>query len=120
MSDIPVVRFQPESDDELSYVLNAVQGAIERHPMAVQAAFAALSREGRRFAGTDEGAEWMSRLQGSELMSRLRVIWDSLSVTAFTEETSEALPSFFLDGIVRASSEPGLETKLSRVFERRT
>ena len=37
-----------ERDDELSNVLNAARRAIQTHPIAAQAIFAALAAEGRR------------------------------------------------------------------------
>jgi hypothetical protein len=118
MTDAPFVRFSNE-EDEIAEVLSRVQRVIEEHPVAVQAAFSALVREGRRFAATEDGAEWTRRLSHSELVSRLRILWESLSVTAFTDDPSATLPTFFLDGIVRAASDAGLESRLSKVFEER-
>jgi hypothetical protein len=117
VNELPFVRFAAHDDDELARVLGAVRRAIEDHPIAVQAAFAALVREGRAFAATPEGSEWAQRLAGSELVGRLRVVWESLSVTAFTADSAGPLPTFFLDALVRGASEGGLEGRLSRLFE---
>lgn len=119
MSDVPFVRFSREADDDLLRALECVQDLLLRHPIAAQAAFAALAAEGRRFATTPEGAEWRERLRGSELLSRLRLVWDSLGMATFVEKPTEALPSFFIDGAVQAASEGDLESLLARVFDRR-
>jgi hypothetical protein len=114
---LPSARFEADGDPDVARVLEVARDVLMRHPIAVQAAFAALVAEGKRFAATPEGAIWESRLARSELLSRLRVIWESLSMTAFTEHANEALPSFFLDGLVRAAAERGLETLLSSAFD---
>ena len=112
----PVVRLT-EENDALETVLAAVRGALMRHPLAAQAAFATLAAEGRAYARTPEGNEALQRLARSELVSRLRLIWESLGMTAFSEHGEAALPSFFVDGIVRAASEQGLEALLSKAFD---
>jgi hypothetical protein len=90
-----------------------------RYPIAAQAAFAALAAEGRRFAQTDEGAAWKERLASSKLVAELRVIWDSLGMTAFVEKPTEALPTFFVDGLVNAASSDDVESLLSQVLKER-
>lgn len=119
MSEVPLVRFSEEPDDDLLRALEGLQDLLLRHPVAAQAAFAALAAEGRRFATTREGEEWQKRLQGSELLSRLRLVWDSLGMATFVEKPTEALPSFFIDGVIQAARENDLELLLTRVFDRR-
>ena len=115
---VPHVRFEAEVDEELGRALEGVRNALLRHPIAAQAAFFALAAEGRRFAQTEEGAQVRERLAHSELFARLRIVWESLSMTAFDERTEAALPSFFLDGVVRAAADAGLESLLSRTFDK--
>src|SRR5580693_1180923 len=45
-------------DGALGEILRRAQLLLLKHPVAAQAAFAALIAEGRRFAATPEGAEW--------------------------------------------------------------
>jgi hypothetical protein len=113
---VPAVRFTSPRD-ELDRVLGTLRETLMRHPVAVQAGFAALAAEGRAYARTPRGLEAARRLGQSELVSRLRLIWESLGMTAFSERVDEVLPSFFLDGILRAASEHGLEGLLSKTFD---
>ena len=117
MSEIPVIRFSGAPDSDTARVLSAVRDALMRHPVAAQAAFGALAAEGRRFSKTKEGAEWLELLGKSELAARLRVIWESLGMTAFAEGSADSLPSFFVDGIIKAAADRGLEELLSRSFD---
>jgi hypothetical protein len=111
------VRFSPEADEALELVVEGVRDSIMRHPIATQAAFAALVAEGKRFAESERGKLLAEQLARSELVARLRVVWESLSMTAFVEQPDVPLPSFFLDGVVRAAAEQGLESLLSRAFD---
>jgi hypothetical protein len=115
----PVISFSKEPQGELAPALDSLRDVLMRHPIACQAAYAALVAEGRRYAETEEGERWKQRLSGSELVANLRVIWESLSMTAFAENEEQPLPSFFLDSVVRAATEEGLESLLSRVFDSR-
>src|SRR4051812_17811458 len=100
----PVIRFSADADADVLRALDGVQQALLRYPIAAQAAFASLAAEGRRFAKTSEGAVWKDRLADSELVAQLKLIWDSLGMTAFVETPTETLPSFFLDNLVSAAS----------------
>src|SRR5580692_407187 len=62
----------PAPDTELSAILRRAQLVLLKHPVAAQAAYAALIAEGRRFAATPEGAEWAAALAGSEELRRGR------------------------------------------------
>jgi hypothetical protein len=119
MNDIPIIRFD-ETDDELGRVLAALRGVLLRHPIAAQAAFAALVTEGRRYAVTEEGAAWYERIAESVLLDRVRLIWDAAGMTAFVPEGSETLPSVFVEGVARGAAAVGLEPLLSRIFDERS
>lgn len=112
-------RAETLSDVEVMRTLGALQRAIFKHPMAVQAAFATLVAEGRRFAETEEGREWRDRLLRAKQTGRLRMVWEVLSLGAFTERSDGLLPSVFVDSLVRTLAREHLEPLLSRVFERR-
>jgi hypothetical protein len=109
----------PRPDEPLSELLLALSDVLLRHPIAVQAAFAALAAEGRRFAETPEGARCKEDLAASEVFDRVRLIWRSLGMHAFVERPTETLPSFFLDGAVRAAVLDRLEPLLSSIFDER-
>jgi hypothetical protein len=107
------------SDAELTRTLAVLQRAIFKYPMAVQAAFETLVAEGRSFAQTDEGRDWQERLLRAKQTGRLRMVWEVLSLGAFTERSDGLLPSVFVDSLVRTLTREHLEPLLSRVFERR-
>jgi len=113
--------FEPDGADEeeLVELLSAVQRAVWRHPIAVQAAFAALVREGKRFAETPEGAELLAALSRSPTLARARNVWEVVTLSAFEAEPEGALPSVFLDTLVRGLKVRALEPLLARLFERR-
>jgi hypothetical protein len=106
----------PGEHSELAAALQALQRALLNHPVATQAAFAALVAEGRRFAQTDEGKEWERGLLGSELLSNGRVVWEVMTQSAFTEH-GELLPSVLVDAFARSSAISALEPFLSLLFE---
>lgn len=101
----------------LARPLRQLRDVILRHPIAVQAAFAALVAEGRRFAETPDGNAWRERLGESDLLDRVDVLWRSLGMNAFVERQSETLPSFFLDSAMRGAARGGLEPLLSAIFD---
>jgi len=116
------VDLEPEGEEdarELEELLSEVQDAVWRHPIAVQAAFAALVREGRRFAETSEGADLLAALSRSPTLARARNVWEVITLSAFEAEPEGALPSVFLDTLVRGLKVRKLEPLLSRLFERR-
>jgi hypothetical protein len=105
------------SADAVERALHAVQRAIFRYPVATKAAFRALVAEGRRYAGTPEGAALHARLQGSPAVAKARLLWDVLSVRAFAED-GDALPEFFVDRLAQALRAEHLEPLLARALER--
>ena len=112
---VPVARFEPE--DDLLRTLRALSDVLLRYPIAVQAAFSALAAEGRRFAATPEGQALKTDLAASELFDRVRLLWGSLGMHAFVERPIEVLPSFFLDGAMRAAAVEKLEPILSALLD---
>lgn len=75
-----------------------------RHPVAAQAAFAALVREGRRFGATEEGARWRAALADSELVRRGRTLWESSLLNMLEDDPDAILPSGLFDAVTRAFS----------------
>lgn len=113
---IPKIVFE-DSDEPAAQGLRAVQDAMTRHPIAFQAAYSALIREGRAFAKTPEGSALRGQLASSELVRGSRLIWRILSMGAFVESTDEILPSTYLESIAQACSSDLLEPLLSRLFD---
>jgi hypothetical protein len=112
----PVVTFEPD-EEELEPVLQSLRTAMARHPIAFQAGYAALVREGRAFAATPEGASLRAELKDSELLKTSRLVWRTLSLGSFTESSDEILPSTYLDAVLRSCSLEALEPLLSRLFD---
>ena len=106
-------RGETETDDETILRLRAVQTVLVKYPIAGQSAFAALVREGRRFATTAEGAAWKRRLAGSPLLARARTLFEGLAGGLLSEEGG-AVPSVYVHAFVRALDRE-LEDVLSEV-----
>src|SRR5690242_3603168 len=102
-------------EDEILRTLRILQELIWAHPVAFQRAFAALVREGRAFAQTEEGAELRAALERSEVVGRARMIWDVLSMSAFSDD-DQVLPPVFIDAMAKAATSLNLEPLLARVF----
>ena len=108
-----------EDDSELFQALRSLQNAIFRHPIAIQSLYAALVREGREYAKTPEGAELLDSLARSPGLAKTRMAWEVISLGAFVEHPDSALPSVFMDKLVREIKVSALEPLLSRLFERK-
>ncbi len=106
----------PAGDAAVEETLRAVQRALFRHPVAAQSAFRALVAEGRRYAGTPEGAELLERLRRSAAVARARLLWEVLSVRSFAE-TEEGMPELFVDRLASALRVEHLEPLLARALE---
>jgi hypothetical protein len=106
-------------EDDVLRGIRALQGLIWAHPVAFQRAFSALVHEGREFARTPEGAELRGSLERSELVGRARMIWDVLSMSAFSDDREELLPSVFIDLMAKAAASMDLERLLAQVFSER-
>lgn len=94
-------RGEAEAEDATLERLRAAQALLVKYPIAGQAAFNALVREGRRFSGTDEGRVWRQRLAGSPLLARARTLFEGLAGGIASEEGG-ALPSAYVDAFLRA------------------
>src|SRR5262245_7771166 len=110
---------ESEESAEIVETMRRLQMLIWSHPVAFQRAFAALVREGRQFATTPEGASMKAAIERSELVSGSRMIWDVLSMSAFSEDEGAVLRSVFIDALATAAASTDLEPLLSRVFSER-
>lgn len=112
LDDALLRRDGGERDDDAGVtLLREAQAVLVKYPIAAQAAFAALVREGRRFAATDEGRAWKSRLAGSPLVAQARTLFEGLA-GGLLDEHGGALPSAYVDALIRA-----LDRDLERVLD---
>jgi hypothetical protein len=101
--------------DEVSIALRRVQLLLLKHPIAAQAAFAALVAEGRRFSRTPEGAEWAEALAGSDLVRKGRRVWDAVAMNMLEEDPDTIIPSAYLEALLSAARSADLEGLLGRL-----
>lgn len=107
---------QAGEDEDLVRVLRSLQESLFRHPLAFRAAFAAVVEEGRRFADTEEGAQWLERLRHSPLLPRVRLFGKMLSFSMLEQDDPERLPSTYLEGLFRLAGHPDADAVLDRLF----
>jgi hypothetical protein len=116
----PYIAFCDEPS-ETEDALAKLQTVLTRHPIATQAVFRALVREGRRFAQSAEGSLLRDALTGSVAVSRMVLIWEAIGMGAFLDDDEadeHILPSMFLENIARAAGQEGLEPILASLFDR--
>lgn len=95
--------------------LRGLQRVLLTHPVAAQAAFAALVAEGRRFARSAAGRDWARRLAGSRLLRRARLVWDATSLWMLEEEAETVMPSAYLDALFFVASSDRVELLLDEL-----
>lgn len=101
--------------DELEQVLRAAQFVVLQHPVAAQAAFAALVAEGRRHASTPEGQARRARLGRSPLLRRVREAFEVGTFNLLEADPQGVLPSAYVDVVMLAAGAGGLEPLLARL-----
>jgi hypothetical protein len=103
-------------DNILTRLLRDSQHLLMQNPQATQAIVQAFVAEGRRFVETPDGQAWKAILARSELVRRGRLIWESYGLDEMIEAEPALLPSAWLDMIEMATSNPDLETILSKLI----
>ncbi len=103
----------PESEDETIARLRAAQLALLKYPIAGQAIYAALIREGRQYAKTPEGASMREKLGHSPVVAKARTLFEGMSGGMLAEHNSQ-LPSTYIDGFLDALDKD-LEVVLSEL-----
>src|SRR5512139_272528 len=106
-----------EPDDELSRLLYELRWLLFKHPIAAQAAYRALVREGRAFARTEEGRAWRARLERSELIRRGTSLFELGTMSMLDPDSDQVLPTQLIDAFARAASRRDLEEALARRLE---
>ena len=102
-------------EDQTIARLQSAQLALLKYPIAGQAIYAALIREGRGFAKTDTGKALKTQLESSPAVAKARTLFEGLNGGMLAEQNSE-LPSSFLDGLIDALDRD-LETVLGELGE---
>jgi hypothetical protein len=106
------------TDDEIDRGLRLVQRAIVKHPVAAQAIYSALVREGRAYAETAEGQALRERLVRSEAAARVRTAWEAVSFGMLEHDAKPgAIPSVLVDVFVQAISRARFEARLQRAVQ---
>jgi len=116
--DLPalIALLSSEPEDELARIIWRAQVVLLKHPVAARAAFRVVAAEGRRFAETEEGAQWKERLAGSDLIRRGRSVWE-VATLGMVDETTRVLPMQFVDMLCYAAGLADLEPALARAVE---
>jgi hypothetical protein len=115
-SGLPVLA-PPDPEQELLEVVRRLQLALLVHPAAAQALFSALITEGREYARTSDGAQWLGRLTESRLLRRARVLWDVSTMKMLEEDPSRVLPSTYVESFARAARVQPIEPLLRALFD---
>jgi hypothetical protein len=110
-----------ERDERIDLAIQHLTRAIVKYPVAAQAAYSALVREGRAFAATDEGRRIRNQLAGSELVSRLRTAWELMTFGMLRDESPVGvLPSVLVEALVQAVFRERFEARLHRAMAQHT
>jgi hypothetical protein len=101
------------TDAAIDAALAMLQRAIVKHPLAAQAIYNALVREGRAFGETDEGRALRERLVRSETTARLQTAWQILTFGMLeADATPGSLPSVLVEAFVQAVFRTRFEARL--------
>jgi hypothetical protein len=102
-----------ERDEQIDGAIRSLVRAMVLHPIATQAAYSALVREGRAFAETDEGRRIRSQLAQSDLAARLRTAWEVSTFGMFRDEAPPGtIPSVLVEALVQAVFRQRFESRL--------
>jgi hypothetical protein len=88
------------SDDErrLVELLGRVRECVLSQPAIGNAITSFLVAEGRLFAATDEGADWLLALRDTPEVERLRQIWEAMTLNVFDDDADPAgVPDAWVD-----------------------
>jgi hypothetical protein len=113
---------RPDSpDDRVDEAVRRLRRVLTDHPAAARAIFHALLSEGRAYAQTAEGQELLGRLTQSEMVTRLRSVWEIVSFETADDAAprQSSLPSAAIEHFVRAALQPSSESRVHDALRRR-
>jgi len=113
-ADVPTLVIE-DAPSHTDLLLLELRRALWRHPAAAQAIFSALVAEGRRYATTDEGRGWAERLEASEMLDQVRVVWDLVTSRMLEDDPDTVVPSVVAEAFVKAATDRSLEELISLV-----
>ena len=102
-----------ETEDEIIARLRDMQLLLLKYPIAGQALFASLVRQGREYAKTEKGAVLQSQLAQSPVVAKARTLFEGVTGGMLAEQNGE-LPATYIDGFIEALDRD-LETVLSEL-----
>lgn len=111
---VPTLVIEDERSQTDALLLE-LRRALWRHPAAAQALFSALVAEGRRFAVTDDGRRWAERLERSDVLDQVRVVWDLVTSRALEDDPATVVPSVVAEAFVKAATDRSLEQIIALV-----
>jgi hypothetical protein len=114
--ELPRLVLRPPNDPVVE-LLQRASLLLLKHPVAAQAAFAALVAEGRRFAETPEGRRWKAALKSSELAWRGHALWEGSLLKVLEERADSPLPTAILEALIQAASRSDTTALLQQVLE---
>jgi len=108
-------------DERIDRAIQQLTRAIVKYPLAAQAAYRALVREGRAFATTEEGRQIRDQLAQSDLAARLRTAWELVTLGMLRDEApAGAIPSVLVEALVQAVFRNRFEARLHEAMVRRS
>jgi hypothetical protein len=107
-----------DEGDRLVAVVRRVHRLLLEHPVAAKAAYAALAAEGRAYAATPAGTALREHLLQSRRVRRASLVWRALAMGMLDEADPGALPSTYLDNLIRAVDRADLEKLLGQLHLR--
>ena len=113
--DVPRIALRDDSDEVLR-LIRALQVVVLKNPGAAQSVFSAFVAEGKRFAETENGAEWKERLTKSSLFQRAQNVFQCATLWMLEDEPSQDLPSAYLDAVFMMAESPALEVLLQNLL----
>ena len=114
-ADVPTLTIS-DADEQVIALLRELQRAVLLHPEAARALFSALTREGRAFAQTADGARWKERIARSQLVARALLVMQTATLFALEEESTGATPSALVDALASDAATPGRDAMVERLL----
>lgn len=118
MADTPIdlPRLVLEDDRALPRILDRLRLWLWRYPDLARSLVRQLVAEGRRFAGTPEGARWQARLADAPLTQRGRMVWTAYGLDRLLDDQAATPPSGWLEALAAALEEADLEQTLAAMM----
>jgi len=95
-----------EHEKEMVELLQSAERFVLQQPVAAQRIFSGLVAEGRRYARTREGGQWLELLDASREVAIARRIWSGSLLNVLEEDPECVLPSAVIEvlyGLARES-----------------